>query len=109
MAMSSTSKENDTVLVGRKPPMNYVIACLTLFDSGRSPIRVKARGIAISRAVDAVELLRRAFIKELRIDKISTDTLMFTQRSGIDRSISTIEIIISKPDRKSEQYEPAAL
>ena len=96
--MSSNLQENDTVLVGKKPPMNYVIACLTLFDSGISPIKIKARGLAISRAVDAVELLRRAFIKDLKINKISTDTLMFTKRSGIDRSISTIEIIISKPD-----------
>jgi DNA-binding protein len=96
--MSSNLQENDTVLIGKKPLMNYVVACLTLFDSGMSPIRVKARGLAISRAVDAIELLRRAFIKDLKIDKISTDTRIFTKSSGIDRSISTIEIIISKPD-----------
>ncbi len=96
--MSSNLQENDTILVGKKPPMNYVIACLTLFDSGKSSIKVKARGLAISRAVDAVELLRRAFIKDLKINKISTDTLLFTKRSGIDSSISTIEIIISKPN-----------
>ena len=98
--MSSNLSENDTVLVGKKPLMNYVIACLTLFDSNISPIKVKARGLAISRAVDAVELLRRAFIKDLKIKIISTDTLMFTKRSGIDRSISTIEIVISKPDMR---------
>ncbi|RLI49216.1 DNA-binding protein Alba [Candidatus Bathyarchaeota archaeon] len=98
--MSSNLSENDTVLVGKKPLMNYVIACLTLFDSNISPIKVKARGLAISRAVDAVELLRRAFIKDLKIKIISTDTLMFTKRSGIDRSISTIEIVISKPDTR---------
>ena len=96
--MSSNLPENDTVLVGKKPLMNYVIACLTLFDSDISPIKVKARGFAISRAVDVIELLRRAFIKDLKIKKISTDTLMFTKRSGIDRTISIIEIIISKPD-----------
>ncbi|MHA2313732.1 MAG: DNA-binding protein Alba [Candidatus Hermodarchaeia archaeon] len=96
--MSSNMQENDTILVGKKPPMNYVIACLTLFDAGMSSIKVKARGLAISRAVDAVELLRRAFIKDLKINKISTDTLLFTKRSGIDSSISTIEIIISKPN-----------
>lgn len=96
--MSSNPQENDTVLIGKKPLMNYVVAFLTLFDSGMSPIRVKARGLAISRAIDAIELLRRAFIKDLKINKISTDTLMFTKRSGIDRSISTIEIIISIPD-----------
>lgn len=98
--MSSNLSENDTVLVGKKPLMNYVVACLTLFDSNISPIKVKARGLAISRAVDAVELLRRAFIKDLKIKIISTDTLMFTKRSGIDRSISTIEIVISKPDTR---------
>jgi DNA-binding protein len=95
--MSSNQQEGNTVLVGKKPSINYVVACLTLFDAGICPVRIKARGLAISRAVDAVELLRRAFIKELTINKINIGTLNFVKESGMDSSISTIEIIISKP------------
>ena len=52
-------KTNDnTVLIGRKPVMNYVVACMTFFNSGAKKVVVKARGRAISRAVDTVELLR---------------------------------------------------
>jgi len=94
--MTNNSQESDTVLIGKKPVMNYVIACLTLFDSEICPVKVKARGLAISRAVDTVELLRRAFIKDLKIDKIVIGTQEFVKWSGVDSSVSTIEILISK-------------
>lgn len=38
----------NAVLIGRKPVMNYVVACLTFFNSGEKNICVKARGRAIS-------------------------------------------------------------
>ena len=97
--MTPNQQEGDTVLVGKKPVMNYVVACLTLFDSGICPVRVKARGLAISQAVDAVELLRRAFFKDLEIDEITIGTQEFVKRSGVDSSVSTIEIVISKPKK----------
>lgn len=50
-----TVKTNDnTVLIGKKPVMNYVVACLTFFNSGAKKVAVKARGRAISRAVDTI-------------------------------------------------------
>jgi len=62
------SSEN-TVFVGGKPVMNYVMACLTLFNSGGKKVVLKARGRAISRAVDSVELLRRVFLKDLKLQR----------------------------------------
>jgi len=44
------------VLIGRKPVMNYVLACITLFHSGAKEVNIKARGRAISRAVDVAEI-----------------------------------------------------
>lgn len=93
--MINTS-EGDTILVGKKPIMNYVVACLTVFNSGICPVKIKARGLAISRAVDAVELLRRAFFKNLKIDEIKIGTQEFAKSKGVDNSISTIEIVISR-------------
>jgi DNA-binding protein len=98
--MTLNQREGDTVLVGKKPVMSYVVACLTLFDSGICPVKVKARGLAISRAVDAVELLRRAFVKDLEVCEITIGTQEFVKQSGLDSSVSTIEIVISKPNNR---------
>ena len=89
-------REN-TVFVGSKPVMNYVIACLTSFNSGSPKVVLKARGRAISRAVDAVELLRRVFLKDLRLQGISISTEQVTGREGQTRSVSTIELRVAKP------------
>ena len=43
-----TQTEN-IVLIGRKPVMNYVTACITFFNSGEKQVIVKARGRAICR------------------------------------------------------------
>jgi len=89
-------REN-TVFVGSKPVMNYVMACLTSFNSGSKKVVLKARGRAISRAVDAVELLRRVFLKDLRLQGISIGTEQVTGREGQTRSVSTIELKVTKP------------
>ncbi len=88
-------REN-TVFIGRKPLMNYVIACLTFFNAGEEEVIVKARGLAISRAVDTVELLRRGFVKDLKIKKIETGTEEITRFEGQRANVSTLEIIVAK-------------
>lgn len=88
-------REN-TVLIGKKPVMNYVIACLTFFNAGEKAVVVKARGRAISTAVDTVELLRRGFIKDLKIEKIETGTEEIIQPEGKRANVSTLEITVAK-------------
>ena len=90
--------EGNIVLIGRKPVMNYVIACLTFFNSGEKQVTLKARGRAISTAVDTVELLRRAFVKDLGLPSISIGTEE-VQRVEENRkmNVSTIEINLTKP------------
>ncbi len=92
--------QESVVLIGKKPIMNYVVACLTFFNSGAQQVLVKARGHAISRAVDTVELLRRAFIKDLEIKGINIGTEEVARFEGHKSSVSTIEITISKPKIK---------
>jgi len=99
--MQEESSEG-VVLVGRKPTMNYVVACLTLFNSGKTPVTVRGRGYAISRAVDTVELLRKAFIKNLKIQRINIGTQQYTLPGDIESSTSTIEIVISKPSQNTD-------
>ncbi|MEM2816745.1 MAG: DNA-binding protein Alba [Candidatus Bathyarchaeia archaeon] len=87
----------NTVLIGKKPIMNYVVACLTFFNTGAQKIVVKARGRAISRAVDTVELLRRAFMKDLQLKEIKIGTEEVTRGEGQRTNVSTIEITVVKP------------
>ena len=89
-------QQQDVVLIGKKPTMNYVIACLTLFNSGKQTIPVRARGFVISHAVDTVELLRRAFIKNLEVNNIVIGSQDFQNANGLFSSVSTIDIRISK-------------
>ena len=84
------------VLIGRKPVMNYVIACLTFFNSGEKEVTVKARGRAISTAVDTIELLRRAFVKDLGIKNIKIGTEEMLREDGQKSNVSTIEITVGK-------------
>jgi len=89
--------EDNVVFVGQKPVMNYVIACLTCFNSGGKKVVVKARGRAISRAVDTVELLRRAFLKDLQLSAINIGTEEVPRVEGQLSKISSLEITVAKP------------
>ena len=99
-AEEEPNKTGNVVFIGKKPVMNYVTACITFFNnSSENHVIVKARGRAICKAVDTVELLRRAFIKNLEINNIviSTEELY---RSGSNQksNVSTIEIVIKKSE-----------
>jgi DNA-binding protein len=94
----STPTLKNTVIVGKKPVMNYVMACVTLFNDGTKSVIIKARGQAISNAVDTVQLLRRAFVEDLNIQSIDIDTDELSRDGGYKTHVSTIDIVISKPD-----------
>lgn len=95
-ARTAVHSNENTVLIGKKPVMNYVLACLTFFNSGAQKVVVKARGRAISRAVDTVELLRRAFVKDLQVKDISIGTEEVARGEGQKTNVSTIEITLAK-------------
>lgn len=87
--------ENNLIRIGKKPLMSYVVACVTLFNSGINKIIVRARGRAITKAVDVVQMLRRSFFKGLIVNsmEVGSDDFKF---QGRDLTVSTIEIILSK-------------
>lgn len=93
---STTQVNEGTILIGKKPVMNYVLACLTFLNSGAQKLVIKARGRAISRAVDTVELLRRAFVKDLQVKDIMIGTEEVTRGEGQKTNVSTIEITVVK-------------
>ena len=85
-----------TVLVGKKPIMNYVLACLTTIQSGSNEVIIKARGRAISRAVDVVQILQNRFFKDLKVKDIKIDTEQVQSQTGQTLNVSTIEITVSR-------------
>jgi DNA-binding protein len=91
------------VFIGKKPIMSYVTACITFFNRGEKQVVVKARGRAISRAIDTVELLHRAFIKDLKIEHISINTEEFVSPEGRISNVSTIKIVITKSEPQQPQ------
>jgi DNA-binding protein len=88
---------SNTVFVGRKPVLNYVLACLTLLKSGESEILIKARGRSISTAVDVVEVTKNRFVNDLKIVDISIGTERLTSPDRDQpTNVSSIEIKITR-------------
>ena len=90
------NKEDHIVYVGNKAPMSYVIAVITEFEQGAKHVTLKARGRAISRAVDAAEITRHRFLQDATIDNISIDTEEIESEEGGSRNVSSIEIVLTK-------------
>jgi DNA-binding protein len=89
----------DVIFVGNKPPMSYVLAIITSLSSGKiNEITLKARGQAITTAVDVAEITRNRFIKELQVSKIAIGTTEMPPREGENKSrmVSTMEITLRK-------------
>jgi len=94
-----TEKQQDVIFVGNKPPMSYVLAIITSFSSGNiKHITLKARGQAITTAVDVAEITRSRFIKDLKVSEIAIGTADMPPREGESKSrmVSTIEITLVK-------------
>ena len=88
--------EENTVFIGKKPTMNYVLAVITQFGTGTSEIVIKARGRAISHAVDVAEIVKNKFILDAKITNIQTGTEQLTTEEGTTINVSSIEITLTK-------------
>jgi DNA-binding protein len=85
-----------TIFIGKKPIMAYVTAIVMEFTSGSSEVTIKARGRAISAAVDVVEVCRRRFFEgELQVKKVTIGTERLGEEGQV-RNVSTIEITVTK-------------
>jgi len=83
--------------------MNYVMALmqgLSMSDSGE--VVLKARGRAISTAVDVAEICRRRFMTNLQVSKIIIDTEELEVEGGGTKGVSSIEIVLTDPSKKAK-------
>ncbi len=88
--------EDNTIFVGNKETMNYVQAVMTQFNSGSDEVDIKARGRAISKAVDVAEITRHRFIEEADLDDIEVDTEELENDGGDTVNVSSIELKLRK-------------
>ena len=91
------------VYVGSKPILSYVTAIMTAFGRNPEKVILKARGRAISSAVDAAEVTRTRFLSNLT-SEISIGTEEMKGEEGGTRNVSTIEITLRK---SPEAIEPS--
>lgn len=89
-------RDDNTVYVGKKGTMGYVLAVVTQFNNGASQVTVKARGKLISRAVDVVEIVRHRFMPNSKVGDIAISTEELTSEDGSKSKVSSIEIRIQK-------------
>ena len=87
-------ERSNTVFIGKKPVLNYVLACMTLFKSGHEEVVIKARGRSISRAVDSVEVLRSRFMPNIEVTDIQIGTESLESDDRGPSNVSTIDIHI---------------
>ncbi|RPJ53929.1 MAG: DNA-binding protein Alba [Methanobacteriota archaeon] len=85
--------KDNTVFVGNKPVMNYVLAVVTQFNNGADEVAIKARGKAISRAVDTAEIALNRFLENVQKKDIITSTEVIDTDTG-KTNVSSIEITL---------------
>ncbi len=88
--------EENIVYIGNKPVMNYVLAVVTQMNEGVSQVILKARGRAISRAVDVAEIVRNRFVTDVEIGAINICTEEILNNEGSNTNVSAIEIFLSR-------------
>ena len=89
--------DENVIYVGRKPPMSYVLAVVTQFNtSGSDEVIIKARGRSISTAVDTAEIVRNRFVTDAKVKdiKISTESIT-NEEEGRTSNVSSIEICLT--------------
>jgi DNA-binding protein len=87
-------ERSNIVYIGRKPVLNYVLACMTSFKSGHKNIIIKARGRSISRAVDVVEVLKNRFMPNAEVSDIMIGTENLESEDRGPYNVSTIDITV---------------
>jgi len=92
--------DEPTIYVGNKPPMSYVLAVVTEFNTcGADEVVIKARGRAISTAVDTAEIVRHRFITDAKVKEIIIGTEKLPRVDDRASNVSVIEIRLTTNEK----------
>lgn len=75
--------------------MTYVLAVITAFKENPEEVIIKARGRAISTAVDVAEVTKNSYLSDVT-NTVTLGTEKLETEEGGTRNVSTIEIKLSK-------------
>ena len=85
------------IYIGRKPVLNYCQAIIqSLYEN--NTVKLLARGNAISRAVDAVEITKNRFLDDVEVKSIEIGTEQLQSSIGDFRNVSNLTIILERND-----------
>ncbi len=93
-AEAKSRRDESVVFVGSKPLMSYITACVTQLNRNPEELVIKARGRAISRAVDVAEVLRNRFMTDLVVSGIEISTEQVKTAEGNVANVSAMEITL---------------
>ncbi|HYC11510.1 MAG TPA: DNA-binding protein Alba [Nitrososphaerales archaeon] len=94
-APAQRSAPYNHIFVGQKPVMNYAMSALIQLTQAGEVV-VKARGMAISRAVDVAEIVtKRLGNGQFKVKDIGISTEVVGEGPET-RNISSIEIVVGK-------------
>ena len=82
--------------------MSYVMATLATFNNNNETVHLKARGRAITTAVDVAEITRKRYMNGMEPPEISIGTEQVEDDRG-SRNVSTMTIILNKGEAKVPQ------
>ena len=91
---SRSGENSNVVFVGQKPAMAYTLAVMKQIADGHKVVCVKARGRAISKAVDVAEIVRNKFVKGMKIKNIVIGTEVMEGDNKEPMNVSSIEIVL---------------
>lgn len=95
-----TTRDSTQVFIGKKPLMSYVLATVMQLNSDAARAIIKARGRAISKAVDVAEIVRNKFVSTAVLEDIHIGTEVLENQEGNKSNVSFIEIRLNNPALK---------
>jgi len=92
------------VILLSKPAMNYVLAVITAYNASPDGITLKARGRAITSAINVTELCRNKFLSDVAKPEVEINTEELESEGG-KRSVSVISIRLKPEDKTPKKPE----
>jgi len=90
--------ERNTIYIGKNDILNYVLETVMHLNSDQAMAVIKARGNAISMAVDVAEIVRHRYVRDTVLGDVKIGTeVLDSNRGGGRRHVSFIEIHLSRP------------
>lgn len=88
--------QDNVIYIGRKPAMTYVMAVISTMNKQDDEVILKARGRAISTAVDVAEICRTRYLNDIGKPMIEIGTEELENQYGGTRNVSTISITMKR-------------